>query len=112
MIWDGWCSGVSSYETFPPRAFYSEPSEPLFIAIQILGAKLLIPTSPAPTATATSTEAAAPALTARSSTFSMVGPRARLIHIHLLPLEVLPVEILDGGLGFGLLGHLNEPEPS
>ena len=30
----------------------------------------------------------------------MVGPRARFIHVHLLSLEVLPVEILDGRLGF------------
>jgi hypothetical protein len=113
MIWDGLCGVVSSYGTSRSHAFYFVPSEPLFIAFKGFGARLLIPASPASTSTTAtaSTETAASALAARSATFSMVGPWTRFIHIHLLPPQVLPVEILDSCLGFSLLGHLNKTKP-
>jgi hypothetical protein len=113
MIWDGLCGAVSSYGTSRSHAFYFVPSEPLFIAFQGFGASLLITASPAATSTpaSTSTETAASALAARPATFSMVGTWTRFIYIHLLPPQILPVEILDGCLGFSLLGHLNKTKP-
>jgi hypothetical protein len=119
MIWDGLCGVVSSYGTSRSHAFYFVPSKPLFIAFQGFGASLLIPAPPASTTTPASTETSTPAstktaasaLAARSATFSMVGPWTRFIHIHLLPPQVLPVEILDGCLSFNLLGHLNKTKP-
>ncbi len=73
---------------------------------------------PPPTATASSTvTAAAPPSTTSAATSAATastpfGAGASLVDVELSSLQLLPVQVVDRGLGFGFGGHLDKRESS
>ncbi len=72
---------------------------------------------PTTTAAAAATAAAPPSTTSASASASAsastpFGAGASLVNVELSSLQILSVQVVDRGLGFGLGGHLHKREPS